>query len=61
MGASNIKSCKNCKYISVEGDDYSNWGYFNEFYVCDITNYYNLKSFPFVNTKCKKYKKNETN
>ncbi len=61
MGSSNeeYNDCKSCKYISIDGDDYSTWGFANIWHECTVTSYDNLSSFPFIKTKCKKYKQKQ--
>lgn len=53
-----MKKCKECKHCTIDGDDFSNWGYLSWWQSCEKTSYDNLKSFPFKNTKCKKYENN---
>ena len=47
-------NCRECKFISPEDDgNPPDARYF--WYECTTTGYDNLKSFPFQNTKCRKF------
>ena len=47
-------SCLNCKNIDWYCEEYG-WGGSTKVYECKKTSYHNLSSFPFKNTKCKKF------